>query len=161
MPVTDSFCQRAVRSGGPFVIGDARTDPLVRGVDSVLDEEIVAYLGVPLVDSSGELVGSFCAVDTAAREWSERDIRVLTDLAATAMASVEHRSEPLASVDARGLDRGGLNIAAVSRRTGVASDTLRKWERRYGVLRPEADRRAASAATTTTTSPGSNGCATA
>jgi MerR family transcriptional regulator, light-induced transcriptional regulator len=30
----------------------------------------------------------------------------------------------------------GLNIAAVSRRTGVAPDTLRKWERRYGVLRP-------------------------
>ena len=29
-----------------------------------------------------------------------------------------------------------LNIAALSRRTGVASDTLRKWELRYGVLRP-------------------------
>ena len=30
-----------------------------------------------------------------------------------------------------------LNIAALSRRTGVAADTLRKWEQRYGVLRPE------------------------
>lgn len=30
-----------------------------------------------------------------------------------------------------------LNIAAISRRTGVAPDTLRKWESRYGVLRPE------------------------
>src|SRR4051794_11007473 len=30
----------------------------------------------------------------------------------------------------------GLNIAALSRRTGVAADTLRKWEQRYGVLRP-------------------------
>ena len=30
----------------------------------------------------------------------------------------------------------GLNIAALSRRTGVAPDTLRKWEQRYGVLRP-------------------------
>jgi MerR family transcriptional regulator, light-induced transcriptional regulator len=29
-----------------------------------------------------------------------------------------------------------LNIAAISRRTGVAPDTLRKWEHRYGVLRP-------------------------
>src|SRR5690349_4605735 len=29
-----------------------------------------------------------------------------------------------------------LNIAALSRRTGVAADTLRKWELRYGVLRP-------------------------
>lgn len=30
-----------------------------------------------------------------------------------------------------------LNIAAIARRTGVAPDTLRKWESRYGVLRPE------------------------
>jgi len=30
----------------------------------------------------------------------------------------------------------GLNIAALSRRTGVAPDTLRKWEQRYQILRP-------------------------
>jgi DNA-binding transcriptional MerR regulator len=30
-----------------------------------------------------------------------------------------------------------LNIAALSRRTGVAPDTLRKWEQRYGILNPE------------------------
>lgn len=30
-----------------------------------------------------------------------------------------------------------LNIAALTRRTGVPSDTIRKWEQRYGVLRPE------------------------
>jgi DNA-binding transcriptional MerR regulator len=29
-----------------------------------------------------------------------------------------------------------LNIAALSLRTGVAPDTLRKWEQRYGILRP-------------------------
>ena len=29
-----------------------------------------------------------------------------------------------------------LNIAALARRTGVAPDTLRKWEQRYGILRP-------------------------
>jgi methanogenic corrinoid protein MtbC1 len=31
----------------------------------------------------------------------------------------------------------GMNIAALSRRTGVPPDTLRKWEQRYGVLRPQ------------------------
>lgn len=31
----------------------------------------------------------------------------------------------------------GLNIAALARRTGVRPDTLRKWELRYGILRPE------------------------
>jgi methanogenic corrinoid protein MtbC1 len=31
----------------------------------------------------------------------------------------------------------GLNIAALARRTGVPPDTIRKWEQRYSVLRPE------------------------
>jgi methanogenic corrinoid protein MtbC1 len=30
-----------------------------------------------------------------------------------------------------------LNIAALTRRTGVPQDTIRKWEQRYGVLKPE------------------------
>ena len=30
----------------------------------------------------------------------------------------------------------GLNISALARRTGVAPDTLRKWEQRYEILRP-------------------------
>lgn len=30
-----------------------------------------------------------------------------------------------------------LNIAALTKRTGVPQDTIRKWEQRYGVLRPE------------------------
>jgi methanogenic corrinoid protein MtbC1 len=30
----------------------------------------------------------------------------------------------------------GLNIAALARRTGVAPDTLRKWEQRYKILQP-------------------------
>jgi methanogenic corrinoid protein MtbC1 len=30
-----------------------------------------------------------------------------------------------------------LNIAALTQRTGIPSDTIRKWEQRYGVLHPE------------------------
>ncbi|HZB24309.1 MAG TPA: MerR family transcriptional regulator [Gaiellaceae bacterium] len=30
-----------------------------------------------------------------------------------------------------------MNITALARRTGVPADTLRKWEQRYGVLRPQ------------------------
>src|SRR3954471_13987595 len=30
----------------------------------------------------------------------------------------------------------GLNIAALAQRTGVAPDTLRKWEQRYSILQP-------------------------
>jgi methanogenic corrinoid protein MtbC1 len=34
------------------------------------------------------------------------------------------------------MSSGGLNIAALAKRTGVAADTLRKWEQRYGILAP-------------------------
>ena len=34
------------------------------------------------------------------------------------------------------MPESALNIAALARRTGVAPDTLREWEQRYGVLRP-------------------------
>src|SRR3982750_3010783 len=30
----------------------------------------------------------------------------------------------------------GVNIAALAQRTGVAPDTLRKWEQRYSILQP-------------------------
>lgn len=43
-------------------------------------------------------------------------------------------------MDARtgdGIEQGYLRIGELSRRTGVNPDTLRAWERRYGVLRPE------------------------
>lgn len=34
------------------------------------------------------------------------------------------------------MEAKGLNISALARRTGVAPDTLRKWEQRYAILRP-------------------------
>ena len=90
---------------------------------------IVAYIGVPLLGSGGTTIGTLCAIDTRPRAWTDDDARVLQDLAATVTAYLEARPAPqqLGS---------GLNIAAVARRTGIGADTLRKWERRYGVLRP-------------------------
>ena len=132
VPATGSFCQLVVQSGASLVIGDARTDRRAHDAGSPIDVEIVAYLGVPLVTASGHAIGTFCAADTDAREWSDNDVRVLTDLAATVMAYVERTPE---RPETR--PPGGLNISAVSRRTGVAPDTLRKWERRYGVLHPQ------------------------
>ncbi len=114
------------------MVEDSRADPLVCDLIPTTELGVVAYLGVPLLTSAGEPIGSLCAIDVAPRSWSENDIRVVEDLAATVMAYIEARPrEPATTMRA-----GGLNISAVSHRTGVAADTLRKWERRYGVLRP-------------------------
>lgn len=130
VPATGSFCQHAVLSREPVVLDDASMHPLVDNVRALLGLDVVAYLGIPLVTSSGHAVGSFCAIDLEPHEWNDLDVRVLEDLGRTVMAYVDAR--PSAPAEAA----RGLNIAAVARRTGIASDTLRKWERRYGVLRP-------------------------
>ena len=129
IPISHSACQHAIRSGRPLLMTDARTDPLVKDSPAIGALGIVAYLGVPLNGARGRPIGTLCAIDTAPRVWSDDDVQVLQDLAATVTAYLEARP-PRRSAG------GGLNIAAVARRTGVGADTLRKWERRYGVLRP-------------------------
>lgn len=130
VPARGSFCQHAVSSQQPLVLDDATSHPLVENVRSLLDLDVSAYLGIPLVTSSGYALGSFCAIDVQPRPWSEGDVRLLEDLGRTVMAYVEARPEPAPTAP------HGLNIAAVAHKTGIGADTLRKWERRYGVLRP-------------------------
>ena len=147
-PISHSFCQHAVLSGEPVVIADSREDPLFRDSPAIEALHVVAYAGVPLVTSNGDVIGTFCVIDAEPRRWTERDVAMLRDLAATAMVEIERRmardavraAGAGAAADERAGDvrgrHGGLNIAALARRTGVAPDTLRKWEQRYGILHP-------------------------
>ncbi|NUT56989.1 MAG: GAF domain-containing protein, partial [Thermoleophilia bacterium] len=130
IPLAQSACQHAIRSGQPLSIEDTRDDPLVRHSPALTTLGVVAYLGVPLDGPAGRPVGTLCAIDSSPRPWADADARVLQDLAATVSAYLEARPPPPSQIGT------GLNIAAVARRTGVGADTLRKWERRYGVLRP-------------------------
>ena len=60
----------------------------------------------------------------------KQEIGTLEDLAATVIAYLERTPERPARGSGRAQHRGGRA------RTGIGADTLRKWERRYGVLRP-------------------------
>lgn len=130
-PVEDAYCQFALGSRAPFVVEDAREHPLVCHLPPTTTLDVVAYLGVPLLTSAGDPIGILCAIDFEPRAWTDADVAVVEDLAATVMAYIEAR--PTSAPEPA---TGGLNIAAVARRTGIGADTLRKWERRYGVLRP-------------------------
>jgi PAS domain S-box-containing protein len=54
---------------------------------------VIAYAGVPLVTSRGEVLGSFCAMDTSPRRWTEEELETLRDLAASAQTELELRLE--------------------------------------------------------------------
>ena len=130
MPLPHSICQHAVLSRLPLVIEDARVHPVTRELPATRDLGVAGYLGVPLLNASGKAKGTLCAIDSKPRVWGTQEIAILEDLGATVIAYIERTPErPVFGAE-------GLNIAAVAQRTGIGADTLRKWERRYGVLRP-------------------------
>jgi DNA-binding transcriptional MerR regulator len=149
MPLSHSFCRHAVLARQPLVVADARLDPLVCESAAIPDLGVIAYAGVPLVTDDDNVIGTVCAIDTRPRQWTDEEVGLIEDLAGLTMDVIDlrilrgdlegaggRRRSELAVVRSRGTSERGLNIAAVAQRTGVAADTLRKWERRYGVLRP-------------------------
>ena len=92
-----SLCQDVVSTGLPVVIPDVRADPAFadrkpRGR---------AYAGVPLTTDEGYVLGALCAYDDAPREWTERDLSVLTALSAAVMSEIQRRVASRAVHDAQ------------------------------------------------------------
>jgi GAF domain-containing protein len=80
-PLSHSFCQHVVTTGEPLVVADARLAPLVRDNLATVEIGVVGYLGTPLTDDRGHVLGSLCAIDTSPRDWTERELAILADIA--------------------------------------------------------------------------------
>lgn len=91
-PIAYSFCQHVVATERPFIVNDARDNPLVRNNPALVELNVVAYAGVPLTNSDGETLGAFCAIDKKAHNWTDAQVAVLQDLAAAAMSEIELRA---------------------------------------------------------------------
>ncbi len=79
-PLTHSFCQHVVAQAAPLIVSDARENPLVRDNLAVSEIGVVAYLGIPIQSSDGQVLGSFCAIDTKPRMWTESEVDTLRQL---------------------------------------------------------------------------------
>jgi len=93
MPLTHSVCKHVVVGNQPLIVRDAREVDFLSVNAAVTDMGVVGYLGIPLMTSDGQTLGSFCVIDTVVREWSENDIKIMEDLAETAMALMEMRAQ--------------------------------------------------------------------
>jgi PAS domain S-box-containing protein len=80
-PLSHSFCRHVVEGKAPLVVTDSRKDPLVSCNPAVEELGVAAYLGLPLADREGIVIGSLCAIDHSPRQWSESDLDVLADVA--------------------------------------------------------------------------------
>jgi serine phosphatase RsbU (regulator of sigma subunit) len=90
-PLSHSFCQHVVLREAPLVVTDAPADALVCDNGAITDLGVIAYAGIPLKTAEGHVLGSFCAIDSRPREWSDHDLGVLSDLAAIAQTEIELR----------------------------------------------------------------------
>ena len=86
-----TFCHFTIHSEAPLVIPDTRADPVYRNVPTVESLGVAAYLGAPLTLLSGEVIGSFCAIDTVPRQWTSAEIQGARDLASLVLSEIELR----------------------------------------------------------------------
>jgi hypothetical protein len=85
-PLSHSFCQWVVSSKDELVVADARSHSGLLSNLAVRDLGVVAYAGVPLSTADGQTIGSFCAIDSKPRSWTEDELATLRDLAKVAEA---------------------------------------------------------------------------
>ena len=74
--------------------GRSRHSPsLVYDNPAIMDLNVIAYAGIPIITSDGHTIGSFCIIDHVPRHWTEHEIDILKKLAACVMTEVGLRSE--------------------------------------------------------------------
>lgn len=91
LPVDAAFYVDVAHRDGPVVVADlAATDA---GGTPVPGVDVGSYLGCPLHDDGGQVVGVLAATDPAPRAWTPEDVEALTDLAAACSSALRLRAE--------------------------------------------------------------------
>lgn len=90
-PVEWSFCATAVRTGAPYVVTDAVSDPLQFDNPLVVEDGIRSYVGAPVFGPTGTVLGACCAIGSEPREFTPAEIARLETLAAEVTAELALR----------------------------------------------------------------------
>ena len=107
-PREGGFCAYTVTCEAPAIITDASADsrfathPMVVG-----DPHIRLYAGAPLVTHDGYVLGTLCVIDSEVRVFEDRQLQLLTTLAALVMDQIETRywAHLLSQEEARRMQR--------------------------------------------------------
>jgi two-component sensor histidine kinase len=85
------FCASCILQEGPWIVGDARTDPRAAANPLVVRFGMRFYLGVPLRTNGGLTLGALSVLDFEPREVTEHETSLLTHLAVVVMDELELR----------------------------------------------------------------------
>lgn len=92
-PLSHSFCQYVVTSDEPLIVNDARENSILRDNLAISDLSVIAYLGVPIHDPDGHVLGSFCAIDDKPRDWTRQDKKILENIRTGVESEIALRAE--------------------------------------------------------------------
>jgi signal transduction histidine kinase len=112
-----TFCHYTVQRTTPLVIPDTAADPTYRDVPTVRTLGVAAYVGIPLL-VGGQAVGAFCAIDVHPRAWTDAEVEVLAELAASAQRELELRAAAAAA------ERAAAELRAQRRELEAANQRL-------------------------------------
>ncbi len=90
-PLSHSFCQHVVANAAPLVVEDARLDAVLCANLAIVDLDVVAYAGFPIMSPTGHVLGSLCAIDSTPRVWQPAQIEALADIALLVGNELERR----------------------------------------------------------------------
>ena len=88
---TFALGQHVVATRIPLAIENTREHPVAQERGVAHDEELGAYLGVPLVTAGDHVVGSVCVYGPEPRGWTEAETETMHDIARMAVDLVESR----------------------------------------------------------------------
>jgi PAS domain S-box-containing protein len=89
VPLAGSLSERVVAHDEPLIVSDATTDPRVADLKAVEDDWLRACACVLLRRADGSVLGTLSVADTAARNWTEHDVHMLTSIALAAASQLE------------------------------------------------------------------------
>ena len=101
-PREQAFCAHAIQKPDEvMVVLDAHKDDRFVANPLVTDDPSISfYAGAPLVTKEGYALGTLCVLDTTSRaDFSNQDIQVLKDLAASVMTEIELENQELINAD--------------------------------------------------------------
>ncbi|WP_337061740.1 sensor domain-containing phosphodiesterase [Kineococcus sp. G2] len=91
-PLQESFCVRVLAGNLPPVVPDARRDPRTRDLAVTARMGIGSYVGAPLHDAAGEVLGMLCCLSRSPDPRLGRDAARYLDLVADLIS--DHLSSP-------------------------------------------------------------------
>jgi sigma-B regulation protein RsbU (phosphoserine phosphatase) len=87
-PRADSPCRLVLDSGQIVRADNARTDPRFDDIANIRGANLGFYVGHPLTDAAGNVVGSLCLTHTEPRTLTDQELGVFVDIAGWAQAEL-------------------------------------------------------------------------